>query len=140
MKKRLLLSMLLALSTLTFLSGCATSGGRAGKVAKIAGEAAYVATSRHLEQFPTHKVRFESVAMELRQMEKAGTYTNKALYDSIGKLPISELRSEEAIIAFNDAKVTFESAETHYQEFVERRDFLSKVVPAIRKGIERALP
>ena len=140
MKTKILLSTLLALSTLTLLSGCATSSGRANKVARIAGDAAEFATAKHLEQFPKHNVRFQSVAMELRQMEKAGTYTNKALYESIGKLPIDELRSEEAIIAFNNAKVTFESAEVHYQDFMEKREFLSKVVPTIRKGIERGLP
>lgn len=135
---------IIALSGLTFVAGCSTpSGGSRSvfveEVAAMAGEAAFIGTRDQLARRPDQRAKFSSVAAELRMMEAAETYTNESLYAAIGKLPVDELQGGDAKLAFKNAKVTFEREAAGRTENLERRRLLQAVVPAIRKGIERAV-
>lgn len=121
------------------LTGCKTVDGQrvpdVEKIAAVSREAAAQGTEEALIQHPEWLQGFKYAHAELAALEKMDTIRASDLLKIIGRLPIQELKSDEARIAIRGARLVIALA--GWSEIdAERVQQIRPIVTAIREGME----
>lgn len=133
MKSAILSTLLLAAAC-----GCATPPHGDRDIAPIVKTAAYVGTHYALVKHPEWKQDFELAANELRGLENSETIDFVTILAIINRLPIKELKSDNAAIVVTSATILL----SEYGGRIVPVEQVAKAKPiaaAIRQGIELAL-
>lgn len=132
---------ILALSVIAFV-GCKTVDGEkqldSQKVAAVAYSAAAVGTEAALMQHPEWLPQFQLAADDLAALEGNGTINVDSILEIISRLPVKELKSENAQLAINGARILIGAAGYSTVEADKLKE-LQPVVSAIRAGIQEGI-
>lgn len=136
----LLLCIGLASGALALLSGCASTPQ--GKVTQIAVAVKYVAydgATVILKEHPDWRSGFEKARNDLAALDASTNKIDMAdVLIIVQRLPIKELQSFEARLAFNNATMLLQDLQTGTVVDLSQVD-LHPIVSALREGLDRAL-
>jgi len=136
-----IVGLLLCIATLGFATGCKTVDGKSvpdsAKIAAASREAASLGTQEALLHHPEWLSGFHAAHDELARLETLDTVRASDLLAIIGRLPVNELKSDEARIAISGARLIIALA--GWSEIdAERVQQIRPVITAIRQGLEDA--
>lgn len=122
-------------------TGCASlqQPDKVARFAAVAKVAAYDTTALCLLEKPDWRSGFELARADLATLEAANVVDFATLLEIVQRLPVKELKSPEARIAFSSAQLLLEEFTTGEIVNAQTLSDLRPVVSAIRSGIDRAL-
>ena len=121
------------------ITGCTTTPeGKTvpdiARIAMITQEAATIGTQEALARKPEWKVQFAVVVVELTKLEAEADITVESLLRIISQLPVDQLSSQNARLAFSSARLLV--AATGWSTVaIVRSEQLRPVVTALRNGM-----
>lgn len=127
----------IALLALTLMVGCQTSPDGSHGIATTVKTAAYVGTSLYLTDHPDARVEFERAAYELEQVERAEVIDFPTILAIVNRLPVKELKSDEARIIITGATIIL--ADYAGQLRLDQMEQLRPIARALKEGIALGL-
>lgn len=137
MIKKLILTLSLGIC-LAAPIGCATTPGGKKDLAPLVKTAAYVGTTYALKAHPEYRPGFELALAQLETLEQSETIDFVTLLAIVNRLPVTELKSDEATLIVTSATLLL----SEYGGGVLPVEQLEKARPiavALRSGIALAL-
>lgn len=126
------------LVALLALAGCASLQRDPATARRIADHAAYDVTLILLEQHPEWRASFAQAAADLRFLEKQPQFDTIAVIEILQRLPVKELKSANARVAFDAGLLVVELAGNPRLE-PQAQENLRVAIAGLADGLERRL-
>jgi hypothetical protein len=122
------------------LTGCKTApdGTQTAdieRIARVTKEAATIGTMEVLARRPDWRAHFQIAHVELLALEKSDKITLDSILNIVSRLPVKELRSDDARLAITGARLLISAIDVPEID-AERLAQLRPIVVALREGIE----
>ncbi len=135
---------ILSSTALVLLTGCAifsktsTVDQKANEIRNLSYAAASIGTSVALKENPNWKLQFDLAYTTLDSLVNQKTVTGESLRNIISKLPVKELKSDNAKIAIEEATVLFDMTVGNKIN-IENDPYILAAAIGIRDGLKIAL-
>lgn len=121
------------------LIGCKTVGGQStpdvDRIARVTKEAATIGTQELLKRHPEWRAQFRIARGELVALEASDTVSLDSVLEIINRLPIKELKSDDARLAVQGARLMISAIDVP-EVSADRLTQIRPIVKALREGIE----
>lgn len=135
MKKQILT--LIALGSLLFTAGCASTGKTPVDYAPAVKQAAQEGTILALSEHPEWREHFLTAADELNIIALAPTINFQTVIDIVNRLPVKELKSKDAKLAISGARIVLAFVQVEVP--LDKVEKYRPIVVALRDGLQNGL-